>query len=484
MALSEATIIQQNPWWADPAGFASVDPHLRRLTEQPVRLPAQVSDRIPLHEPGIHVLRGPRQVGKSTELKLLVKAAVDAGIQPRRIWCLSLDLLAGRALEEVSETITLAKRLSRGGGAGLLLLDEVTIVRDWQLAVKHLWDTGVIDRDVVVCTGSSAQDLRGGVAERLPGRRGEGRDHLLLPRSFATFAGALDPTIPASPGLAPGELAADVGQAVLEDARVYLPALEEALSRYMSFGGLPAAVAEAVTGAAEPSPQTRRIVYDALVREVARRGASEPAARALLERILRSLGSKISWSRLGREMDVPLGQVRRAGAQTHGSTVRAYIELLAEAYALLVVYFRRPDSATGSIPRDKKIYFADPLLHTVAAELAPGLTTDTAALVENLTALALYRHFEPTARQAETWGFPERLHVWEAGVSELDFVCGLRPDLSVVEVKYQASPDLRRAAAAARAFAGRPVIVVTRQHLERREKYVLVPAALFLWALG
>ena len=92
---------------------------------------------------------------------------------------------------------------------------------------------------------------------------------------------------------------------------------------------------------------------------------------------------------------------------------------------------------------------------------------------------------EPAARQAETWALPDRLHVWQtAGGGEVDFVCGLRPELAAVEVRYQARPDLRKAGGMKRGFPGRPVIVVTRDRLEWRSGYALIPASPLLWALG
>ena len=76
----------------------------------------------------------------------------------------------------------------------------------WQTAVKACWDDGTIRDDVVVCTGSSAIDLQRGAAERLPGRRGAGIDHLVLPQTFAAFAHAIHKSIPPSPYLTVAEM--------------------------------------------------------------------------------------------------------------------------------------------------------------------------------------------------------------------------------------------------------------------------------------
>lgn len=64
------------------------------------------------------------------------------------------------------------------------------------------------------------------------------------------------------------------------------------------------------------------------------------------------------------------------------------------------------------------------------------------------------------------------------------YVCGLRRELDVVEVKYSDKPHLTAAAAAARAHPGRPVVMATKSQLDVREDYALIPAHILLWALG
>lgn len=478
MALSDAQIAEQNPWWAG-AGWESRDPHLVRLARQPRRLPADPVGEIDLGRAALHTLRGPRQVGKSTDLKLLARRALAEGFGARQVIYLTLELLEGQSLPEVAATIKRARALARDSRRGLVLLDEVTFVDRWQTAVKALWDDGTLDEDVVVCTGSSAIDLREGTADRLPGRRGPGLDCSVFPQSFPAFARALDPTVPESPRHSIAAVVSDSGWEALEEARIFLPGLDGALAAYMRFGGLPAAVAEAVGGAAAPSEEVRRVAYDSLLREIQRKRASRPAAHALLERVLRSLSSKTSWTRMSREMSVEL----RPGPGRNA--VRDYVELLASAYFLLVLYHWRSDSDSEEMSRDKKLYFGDPLLHSVAHDLAPGIGVDVPAMVENLVALALYHRYESPASRLEGFDAPFDLHVWQTRrAGEIDFVCGPRAEPDLVEVKYRSNPDLRRAAAIPRAFPGRPVVVATKDRLERRPGYALVPASLLLWALG
>jgi predicted AAA+ superfamily ATPase len=485
--LSDEQIYRFNPWW-ERAGWEADDPHLRRLRSRLVRLPAPQVEQVDLGRAAVHILRGPRQVGKSTDLKLLVSRALREGLAARRVVYLSLDLLEDQPAAALVATVGRALELagSLGESARLVLLDEVTATRHWRVAVKALWDDGQIDRDVVLCTGSSAIDLVEGAAERLPGRRGAGRDILVLPQSFGAFARAVDPGIPAGLGLTVGELLGEDGKAELRRARVHLPGLRVTLERYLLFGGLPAAVAEAAAGLPEPSEEVQRVLWDSLAREVQRRGASIPAAQALLERIARSLGSKLSWSRLARELAVPLGPpARRRGAQSSDPrTVQSYVELLAVNYFALILYFWKRDSLAGDLAKDKKVYFGDPLLHTLTVART-GLRRDRHADVENALALALYRRYEPAERSAEGLRSPERLHVWGTSRGgEIDFVCGSRAAIEAVEVADWARIDGRKATAPMRALPGRPALVATREELAFSATANLVPAALLLWALS
>lgn len=472
MPLSDAEILRQNRWWTE-SGWQETDPHLRELRDQPQRLPAPIIDVIDPGEPGIHTLRGPRQVGKSTALKLLVERALGSR-RAKRVAYLALDLLEDRPLAELAATIARTRELAAASSDSMmLLLDEITVVDGWQAAIKALWDDGTLRKDVVVCTGSSAVDLHRGAAERLPGRRGAGGDHALFPHSFATFASAVDNAVPPSPELSVEALISEDGRERLREARLLGPRLKGTLELYLVFGGLPHAIAEACTGERNPSERALAVSYDVLLREVQQRGASRAAAHALLERLIRSLGSPLSWTSLARDMAVS------------PPTARSYVEFLAASYQLLPVYSWRADSDASALGRDKKVYFADPLLHSVAHRQAPGLEVNLPAQIENAVALSLQRRYEPVQLRMEGFDTPSRLHVWRTRrAGEIDFVCGPRDRLAAVEVKYRSNPDRRAAAGLARAFPGRPSVLVTVDDLEHRADADLVPAHLFLWALG
>lgn len=299
--LRDAEIAAQNPWWTRP-DWVATDPHLDALAAQPRRLPAPLVEQLDLRSPAIHVLRGPRQVGKSTALKLIVRRAIETDAYPtRRVLYLAFDLLEGEPPDEMADTVVRAERRAHGDGPSLILLDEVTVVPRWRAAVKYLWDRGELRNDVVVCTGSSATGLRTG-AERLPGRRGAGTDHGMWPLTFAGFTRVIAPAIPPSPRLEIADLLTEAGRDTCLGMQVHLPELDGTLEKYLRFGGLPATVAEAVDGTGEPSAPTCAIVHDSLLKELADRGAGSATAHRLLERVVRSLGSKLSWTSFAQDL--------------------------------------------------------------------------------------------------------------------------------------------------------------------------------------
>lgn len=478
MALSNESITRQNQWWVN-SGWDRDDLHLKALARQPVSLTAELVDTVDLAGPAIHIVRGPRQVGKSTDLKLIVKRAIELGTPARKIVYLTLDLLEGEPLQELVKTIIRARALSKHQGPSILLLDEVTVVDRWQMAIKALWDDGTIAEDVVICTGSSAIDLQRGSIERLPGRRGGGRDYAVFPQSFSSFARAVHSHIPSSPNLSLEGITSNDGWSLCEQMQVYMPQLADAFERYLVFGGLPAAVAEAVQNSVEPSQETKRVIFDSMLKEIQRTRASRMTAHALLERVVRSLGSKTSWARMAREIGEPLSKAPSR------LTVQSYVEFLAAAYFILTLYFWKRETGSSEISKDKKLYFGDLLLHTVAREYAPGLPVNKPALAENAVALALFRRYEPEYSRTEGFNGPALLHVWQTRrMGEVDFVCGPYNKVSALEVKYRNTIDLRSVAAIRKVFPGRPVVVATKERLERHDGYSLVPVPMLLWLLG
>jgi len=167
------SLINQNIWWQDKR-LISHDPKIRELQSGGLVWRPAVLDEFDLDRFAVYSLRGPRQVGKTTAVKLLIQELLERpGVAKEQVMYFSCDTIdAYKELIELLETyLAHLKKLGLHNKRLAIFLDEITSVKDWQRGIKHLVDTGALEKACVVLTGSNAADLRRAV-ERLPGRRG------------------------------------------------------------------------------------------------------------------------------------------------------------------------------------------------------------------------------------------------------------------------------------------------------------------------
>ena len=464
---------ENNPWWFDP-GAMERDLHIQEAETSPLRWEPALLDEFALNEPLVYTLRGPRQVGKTTLAKLLIRRLLREGHAPRRILYLALDLVSDP--EDLVAAVRQWKQFFPGESSlrRWILFDEISQVRDWQRAVKYLRDIGQTTDDFLLLTGSSASDIRRG-AERLPGRRGSGErlDKVLWPLSFPEFIRATreDISLPER-RLALEEFSSSEVAPMLEQALLWLPDMEHALQAYLTVGGFPRPVADFLRNG-EVQSSTVQIHWAALAGEVERWGKDRTWALKLMERVGRSLGSVLSWNALAEEIGIASPQ-----------TVREYVEILAEAFALLVVYFWDRSKNTISLKKRRKVYFSDPLFAHLPAVLAtqtrivPDLLPerDLPKLVENAVARALFAHLEQEA--VETFSMPQRLHYWRSTANkEVDFLGEANRKIPV-EVKFQRRIRPQELLTLRNSFGYG--LVLSRDRLDLSGPIKIVPAALFL----
>ena len=162
-------LYDMNPWWREDAGPPT--PPMRRWCFK------ALLRWLKADQPPIVVLRGPRQVGKTTLLVQMVEALLEEGVEPLRILRVQFDDLPSmRALPEPMLSISrwfqnriLRKTFNeaaREGRKAYILFDEVQNVANWSVQLKHLVDINAVS---VMVTGSSALSIRKG-QESLAGR--------------------------------------------------------------------------------------------------------------------------------------------------------------------------------------------------------------------------------------------------------------------------------------------------------------------------
>ncbi len=200
----EDTLRRDNVWWQGERLFGL--PPIRRWAFPHVLSNVTGGGLAP-----ITVVRGPRQIGKTTLLNQVIDDLLTQGVVPKRIFRVQFDELP--ELAKVSQPIldlawwysdnVLDKsfhQAARDGEQALLFLDEVQNLPNWAPQLKHLVDHQPVR---VVVTGSSALRIESG-RDSLAGRITTLEMGPLLLREIGEIRGfgKIDPYLPSN-GLGP-----------------------------------------------------------------------------------------------------------------------------------------------------------------------------------------------------------------------------------------------------------------------------------------
>jgi predicted AAA+ superfamily ATPase len=199
----EADLYRLNPWWR---GLPQAPlPSFRRWAF-PIALA-----RLKNGMTKVTVLRGPRQVGKSTLVLQMIQALLAEGVEARHIFYVQFDELP-EALKLEEPILRLAdwfehaflgetfNQLAHSGKTAYLFLDEIQNLEAWAPQLKFLVDTSAVR---VMVTGSSALRIEAG-RDSLAGRISTLEMGPLLLREILEIReeGSLPPFLPSN-GLAP-----------------------------------------------------------------------------------------------------------------------------------------------------------------------------------------------------------------------------------------------------------------------------------------
>jgi len=174
-----------NPWWNDPLWHKKDEDVLQvenSRIERNIRYRLREKWIKPLLSSpeawGIRVIRGPRRIGKTTLMKLLIKDAIDAGIDRKAVIYITLDnvdlrenIEKGRiSLRKLLRDLILDRKKKRR--KTVIVIDEATFYDKWAAALKNLVDEHIIGPGVLVLvTGSYSLELSQAKRE-LEGRMG------------------------------------------------------------------------------------------------------------------------------------------------------------------------------------------------------------------------------------------------------------------------------------------------------------------------
>ncbi len=464
-------LLARTSWWAEPRTWILGDPDLRRAREAPFEYSAAVIDD--LRPGGLYLLRGPRRVGKSVEVKKKVQRLIDAGEDPRRIIHIAADELTA---SDLRRAVDAAADLTPIDVRRFWFIDEITTITDgWPAAIKWLRDNDSrFALDTVVLTGSSAANLTEAV-KALAGRRGNvlRPDRILLPmpfRSFVEIRSLGDPSRPDGPPPTDfGPLGvADVTVETVSDAvrtlAPWLPRLVADWETYLTVGGFPQAI---VAHEAGNSQVFKRTLLDVIHGESFRTAAwSLTQTDAFVQRLARGIASPTNCHDIGTDIG------------TSGNTVRRRIDALRESFVVWPCH--REHDLLPALRSQEKTYFTDPIYSRLSLRTQP--ITDFGLLSEQQLGMALVRSF---ARDdpGGYLNFDAVLHHRTPTRKEIDFVGPGFGDLAI-ESKYVDGERWRKAARTMRASRWRGVMA-TRSALDLSDPELLaVPTAVLVWLIG
>ena len=444
-------IVSQNPWWKHGRRFVHFDKHLKEAKTKLVFFDRR---QIELNKGNIYVLRGPRQVGKTTYIKKLISKLIDKGANPNHILYLSCDFFLSR--RELRNAITYFINKNIDASNLYMFMDEITSVKDWNLELKYLSDSGIVEKASILTTGSSAPALRK-KGELLPGRGLEGNEHHMKPLTFRDFT--LQTAERISLGIGDRELSDSIMQlqSILKKNSVTLEPTFNKLAKalhsiapfkrelgylfniYLRCGGYPFAVNDYLAQRIENdnfSIDTK--LSEALIRDIigdlTKLGKQETIIRQILREIIEKYGSRYSFSKLAGDIGI-----------THVTTID-YLEALEESFILTILYAFDFNKKQIKFKGDKKIFFQDPFaLHSVKSFLTGkdvneiiGETMQdeesTSKIVEGIVSSHLAVNQEiPMMRETKTflWFY------YNTGGKEIDNITRIGDTYLATEVKYQ-----------------------------------------------
>jgi predicted AAA+ superfamily ATPase len=284
-------------------------------------------DEISLDPYSLNFIIGPRQTGKTTGIKLLINELLKRNTRESIFYFDCTLLTAAESLRKVLDEYLEIKK-SEKIKSSFIFLDEVTSLNGWWKIVKGYVDMGIFKDDVISISGSSSIKLKG-EAELFPGRRGKGKDILVLPLTFREFLEIKGVEIKSD-----GNIESDMKSLwKIEDK------IMEEFKNYLKCGGFPLSINE------DPTAETQLIA--SIESELLRAGKSLELTQAIISSILRKAPSPLSFSTIGKDVGVSY------------KTVQEYIETLQRLFVLSSALFKHNGIKWR---KERKFFFLDPFL--------------------------------------------------------------------------------------------------------------------------
>ena len=460
-------LLLQNPWWEDKINIEN-DVHIKKLKGRKYVYEPQLFKSSDLKKDAVYTLRGARQVGKTTLVKIIIKDLLEKSINPRNIFYYSMDLVKDdKELFEIF--ISWYQTVKEDSKRKYILFDEATFVKNWEKSIKHIVDTFGLENKTFILTGSSAIDLRKG-SDRLPGRRGvSSPDKLLLPLSFKEFCNltGLKVSLEYEKDITLNSIKKNI-----PELKIYQNELDLYLDKYLVCGGFLESI-NSLFGNNIINEETFERYISVIFTEIEKVKKSRVTSKNILSSIMDSLGSTISWNRLAKK-----------SGNISTNTLIDYVNTFSDSFTLYYMEHFNMNKLTGNPAKEKKLYFFDPFYYHIISRVInfPYIKISKSSIIESLIGAHLIRNFEQGIYQ----GFSsiEKIFYWKSVKGkEIDFILSRsRKDIMPIEVKYQNVINPIDYVTIKNSF--REGIVVSKNIFFIEKNIVILPSSSFLYLLN
>ena len=500
--IKESVVRDLNPWW-QPAYKISTDKKITEWNKSSIKYDPRLRRKIEYNfEPSntvVYTLRGARQVGKTTLVKLQISDFLESGINPWNILYYSFDLACSP--QDVADLAEIYLKISsryRENKRSYLFLDEVSSIKNWQRGIKWLVDSNKLVNCTVMATGSQAINIKN-ATERLPGRRGtisDSYDKILLPMKFAEYASLLNKDIREliyQNHLLSFKNREEIFKELLLgriDERLdklysYQNETHALLNEYMLTGGIPKIIDEKIkTSTIHESNYTNYL--EGVKGQWNELSKNEMLLKQFGGAIIKSMSSHISWNNLAKE-----------AALGSSNTATDYASALHDLFVLSIIHLYGDQKKIPMIQNARKFYFHDPFfIHIFNGWISPNQNFKTSLkyleddvnqskIVEGVVADHLIRWAFSMSKKKQTFDYYNHVFYWKDDKGrEVDFVFYDGDKIEVpIEVKYRNRLNLKELAPVVSFLnktSNKKGLVISKSLLTTHTDYTIVPASLFL----
>src|SRR3989344_3291337 len=444
-----------NPWWKGEE-YIKEDKHIKDFEEKEYKWRPELLNQLKLLPNNIYSLRGPRQVGKTTLIKLIIKKLLEKKADEKSIFFWNCDeLIDFRELSSIMKEYLEFAKINQVQEKHIFL-DEVSRIKDWQRTIKSLSDSGELKDCCLMITGSNTLDIKYGL-ERLPGRTGKsGKDFFLLPLNFFEYISLIKPEIASKIKKVKSISVKEINEKI-EGVRIFDFELKVLFNQYLITGGFPLVINEFFSNKKIPD-YIYELYYRWVIGDIVKWGKQEKIAAQILSAAIIKQSSAVSWGSFAKESEI----------KSH-KTVSSYMEDFENMFVFLILYFLELNKKIPDYNKNKKIYFIDPFIYHVfnkkmhlrENEISPSLIESTA--ISNLARLT-YEELSP------------KIYYWK-NKKEVDAILKIKSELFPFEIKYQTKISKEDYLGLYHFNGG---VLITKDKLDRHEKYPAIPIHLFL----